>query len=254
MQLAGELSKINLGNILNLLQNGEVTGKLLLTQGLMTAFIFVRSGRIIHAESDNLSGTDALLELFLWLRGTFSFIETPLDGVTQSIADDVVIEKLVREGIACSTAKKYLDHKGISFRSVLCRTDQPYQGPDQDFLALIDGVSKLGDILARVSLKRYQYIRVVERLLKAKAIRLLSPDELSADIKLPDWVLSRLRQDNPDISRAIVEMVIWCDRVKCWMYQADAELAGIIDHIQPGSATMRAQNPEPLKSEEADEL
>jgi hypothetical protein len=50
-------------------------------------------------------------------------------------------------------------------------------------------------------------------------------------IKLPAWVVSRLKQDNPDLSQAIVEMVIWVDRVKCWMYQADADLEKVIGEI-----------------------
>lgn len=46
-------------------------------------------------------------------------------------------------------------------------------------------------------------------------------------IQLPDWVVARLRQDNSDIAQAIVDMVVWADRVKCWMFQADADFERI---------------------------
>jgi hypothetical protein len=53
----------------------------------------------------------------------------------------------------------------------------------------------------------------------------------SQQTQLPDWVVARLRQDNEDISQAIIDMVIWVDRVKCWMYQTDADFAEIMRQI-----------------------
>ncbi len=51
-------------------------------------------------------------------------------------------------------------------------------------------------------------------------------------VDLPDWVVARLKQDNEDLSRSIVDMVIWVDRVKCWMYQADAYFERILIELQ----------------------
>jgi hypothetical protein len=45
-------------------------------------------------------------------------------------------------------------------------------------------------------------------------------------------VEARLKQDNPDISKAIVDMVIWADRVKCWLYQADSDLLNLAEEIE----------------------
>jgi len=55
-------------------------------------------------------------------------------------------------------------------------------------------------------------------------------------VELPQWVTSRLKQDNPDLTQAIVEMVIWVDRVKCWMYQADADMNKIVGQLTDGQA------------------
>ncbi len=52
------------------------------------------------------------------------------------------------------------------------------------------------------------------------------------DINLPDWVMARLKQDNSDISKAITDMVIWADRLKIWIYQADADLENILARLQ----------------------
>jgi hypothetical protein len=51
------------------------------------------------------------------------------------------------------------------------------------------------------------------------------------EIDLPDWVVARLKQDNPDLNQAIVDMVVWADRVKIWMYQSDAELEKITGEL-----------------------
>jgi hypothetical protein len=53
-----------------------------------------------------------------------------------------------------------------------------------------------------------------------------------AEINLPDWVLARLRQDNSNISQAITDMVIWADRLKCWIYQADADMESVLARMQ----------------------
>jgi hypothetical protein len=52
-----------------------------------------------------------------------------------------------------------------------------------------------------------------------------------SEIDLPDWVLARLKQDNGNISQAITDMVIWVDRLKCWIYQADADMERIISSL-----------------------
>jgi len=50
-------------------------------------------------------------------------------------------------------------------------------------------------------------------------------------LNLPDWVVARLQQDNPDLTQSIVDMVVWVDRIKYWMFRADADLAGLVDEL-----------------------
>ena len=60
--------------------------------------------------------------------------------------------------------------------------------------------------------------------------------EIAQEMQLPNWVVARLKQENDDISQAIIDMVIWVDRVKCWMYQTDADFTQISDEIQGARA------------------
>ena len=97
---------------------------------------------------------------------------------------------------------------------------------------------------------KYQLLRICHKMIDIDAepdICCLEDNVSEANqINLPNWVIERLKQDNADVSQAVVDMVIWVDRVKCWMYQADAELAHIIEDVGAiGSGVTNGSNPEP---------
>jgi hypothetical protein len=226
MQLAGELTKISLPSLIQLLRNGELTGKVCLTQGAHTAFLYVLDGRLIHAETDVEQGRAAMLELFLWVSGTFSFVESDLQSVPHTLAPEEPAEKLIREGLAYLDKKKHLDQLRVTPRTVLQPTGKP--APDSLVYPHLDGITSLGTIADNLNLRRFDYICDVYDLLMQGAAVVVEPAAAADQITLPPWVVSRLKQDNPDISEAIVQMVIWVDRVKCWMYQADADLDQVV--------------------------
>lgn len=232
MQLAGDLTKISLPSLIQLLRNGELTGKVCLTQGANTAFIYVRDGRLTHVETDGDQGRAALLELFLWLSGTFSFVEANLENVPQSFSPDEPIEKIIREGMSYLDKKKHLDQLRVSGRTILKKTSDKWV--DNPIWEHLDGKSTLSQINYSLSLSRWESISFTfDLLVNGHAIVLEQPSE-DEQVHLPAWVISRLKQDNPDLTQAIVEMVIWVDRVKCWMYQADADLDNIVDQLKNG--------------------
>jgi hypothetical protein len=232
MQLAGELSKISLPSLIQLIRNGELTGKVCLTQGANTAFIYVSGGRIVHVETDADQGREALLELFLWLTGTFSFVEANLENVPESFSPDEPVEKIIREGMAYLERKKHLDQLQVSGRTVLRRArDKWVDNPLWDNL---DGRATLSQINHALGLSRWESINFTYDLLINGHALVVEQPENDAQVNLPPWVISRLKQDNPDLTQAIVEMVIWVDRVKCWMYQADADLDKIVGQLENG--------------------
>lgn len=235
MQLAGELTKISLPSLIQLLRNGEMTGKVCLTQGANTAFIYVRDGRIVHVETDADYGREALLELFLWLSGTFSFVEANLENVPQSFSPDEPVEKIVREGMAYLEKKKHLDQLRVSGRTVLKKAvDKWVENPLWEHL---DGRATLSQINYALGLSRFESINFAYDLLINSNALVVPPSIEDAQVELPSWVISRLKQDNADLTQAIVEMVIWVDRVKCWMYQADADLDKIAGQLDNGKKT-----------------
>lgn len=230
MQLAGELTKISLPSLIQLLRNGELTGKVCLTHGANTAFLYVDGGRIVHAETDTEQGRAALLELFLWTQGTFSFVEAEAVSMPHTVAPEEPIDKLVREGLNYLEKKKYLEQLRINGRTVLARSTERYF--DNAVYQQLDGRTPLGDICAALGFRRWDYVHAVHEIISRGLANVVEVRPSEDSIKLPSWVISRLKQDNPDLTQAIVEMVIWVDRVKCWMYQADADLDRIVDQLE----------------------
>lgn len=57
-------------------------------------------------------------------------------------------------------------------------------------------------------------------------------DQDMENIEIPSWVAARLRQENPDVAKAIADLVIWADKAKMWMYQADADFEKIVGQLE----------------------
>lgn len=241
MQLSGELAKVNLANLLQLVKTGGLTGKLTFSQGARTASVFVNNGEPIHAELEGEEGAEALMELFLWTSGTFSFNEEPIDGIFWTIDDedpDQSFERLLKDGIAYQEAKHYLDVFEITPRSILKPTGTAVSFAKQVLampgLERLDGKLTIAEALSGLDLTKREYVKTVSSWLLDGLADIAEPvllEEMNG-VDLPAWVVSRLKQDNPDISQAIVDMVIWVDRVKCWMFQVDVDFYKLRKRIE----------------------
>jgi hypothetical protein len=105
----GDLSQIQLLDILRLLVSGGKTGKLILTRGNDSGEIFVDNGVVTHASSGATSGEEALFNLMTWMIGKFTFtpglspgersIETPTDQLLEEGQRKVVEWEHIREAI-----------------------------------------------------------------------------------------------------------------------------------------------------------
>lgn len=237
MQLSGELAKVSFPNLLQLVKSGGLTGRVSLSQGARTAMILVSGGLPVHAETEGITGREAVYELFMWKSGTFAFSEESLPVLQESIffqQPDETFDRLIKTGLNYLEDQEFLDNLGVNFASVLVSkvASGNYQETEKlhPGLGRLDGVRTVADALAGLPLSRRELVHSVSSWLaegfaepvnKIVAMR-------ENQVLLPDWVVARLKQDNSELSKAIVDMVIWVDRVKCWMYQADADLESII--------------------------
>lgn len=228
MQLSGELAKVNLPNLLQLVKTGGFTGKLSISQGVRYAIILVRDGYPVHVELEGATGADALMELFLWTSGTFAFNEEKVDGSKVSLPENLNLSALIKDGILYVQQKTFLEELNVNPDTILKNTGTAVstakllQG--YKHINRLDGIKTLKEALAAERLSRREYVRTVAEWLENGLAEFVEPQSGQGNsLNLPTWVVSRLKQDNPDLTQAIVNMVIWVDRVKCWMYQTDAE-------------------------------
>lgn len=237
MQLAGELAKINLPSLIQMVRNGELTGKICLTRGVNTAFVFVEKGRIKHVESDVADGREALLDLFLWTTGTFSYIDCAVESAPQTISLEEPADKILKEGAAYAEAKRYLDQLRIGPSTILKATGKQSAKPNA-LLDLLDGRRTIDDVTESLGYTRFDTVRLLQEIVvEGRALVVEEPGGRNEQIVLPEWVISRLKQDNADVSQSIVQMVIWVDRIKCWMYQADADLDRLVGTLEEHCST-----------------
>lgn len=251
MQLSGELSKVSFANLLQLVRSGGLAGKITLAQGARQGSIDIDGGLPVHGEVENFVGKEALFEFFLWQSGTFAFSEVAnyvgIRTISFNSIDDT-FERFLKDGLAYLQAKQYLDELAVGPQSVLKAIDEKgdyasllMQNPG---LERIDGVRTLADALFSLNLTDREFVLVVADWFYGGLVQVAKPDYGVGDnqVDLPDWVVARLKQDNPDLAQAIVSMVIWVDRVKCWMYQADADFERILS--KSGLGQIAARNAE----------
>jgi hypothetical protein len=253
MQLNGELSKVSLPNLIQLVKNGELTGKITLMQGARAANIFVEQGDIVHVDIEGYTGREALFELFLWVTGTFSFSEMDLTNRPRTFnptQPEDSIDRLLREGINYLEQKKYLEQLRITGDTILAITDRLKELENQSIgnhrlaaalnmiqpvVNKLDGRSKLSEALKDLVMSRRAYAQILAIILAEGIAVVVEKPLVSSEesINLPSWVIARLKQDHSDLTQSIINMVIWVDRVKCWMYQADVDLMRVLDRLRP---------------------
>lgn len=101
--LYGQLGIFSLNTILSALNLQKVTGRLTLAQYDQIAEIMVRDGEVVDANYENTRGVNALLPLFSWENGVFSFIVQPVETQTINIPLPIL---QVRSAVYLEEAKK----------------------------------------------------------------------------------------------------------------------------------------------------
>jgi hypothetical protein len=84
--LYGQLGVFSLNTILSALNLQKVTGRLTLAQHDQIAEIIIRNGEVVDAWSETERGLNALLPLFGWEQGFFSFNLQPAETQTINIS------------------------------------------------------------------------------------------------------------------------------------------------------------------------
>jgi hypothetical protein len=254
VQLSGELAKVSFANLLQLVRSGGLAGKITISQGARLGAILIDGGLPVHAEVEGLVGKEAIFEFFLWKSGTFSFTEGIAAAGGRTIflntAGDTydTFDRLLKDGLAYLEAKQYLDELGVGPDSVLKVVEDKDRGDyarklmTNPGLERIDGVRSVSESLSHLSLSGRELTLIIADWFAGGLVQLARMPGSENSVELPEWVVARLKQDNQDLAKAIVDMVIWVDRVKCWMYQTDADFMRIITSLKTEQAAAGQAN------------
>ncbi len=258
MQLSGDLTKVSVPNLLQLVRTGALTGIISFNKDMNSATVLVENGYPCHAEAEGLQGLEAILELFLWNAGTFAFNEEDANYI--SVCTDYeltkcTLEYILKEGMRYVESKKFLEDIGVSMHSILKPIEKTKKIHPPE-MSLLDGKKTLKEALAPLDLSNSMFVTTVAdwimdelaepvSLGANKAETVSAPEAVNAadasaveSIRLPPWVVARLRQENSNISKAIENMVVWTDRAKIWLYQLEGDfgkIRAVLEREQPGA-------------------
>jgi len=273
MQLSGDLTKVSVPNLLQLVRTGALTGIISFNNDMNVATVLVENGYPCHAEAEGQQGLEAMLELFLWNAGTFAFNEEDANYI--SICTDFeltkcTLEYILKEGSRYVESKKFLEDIGVSIHSILkpIAKTKAIHPPE---MSLLDGKKTLQEALGPLNLSKSMFVTTVADWITDELAEPISlgatktetkaPVHKASDsalnqeagdfkdgetIRLPPWVVARLRQENGNISKAIENMVVWTDRAKIWLYQLEGDFGKIRsvldkDSVQTSSLAPPAQ-------------
>lgn len=266
MQLSGDLTKVSVPNLLQLVRTGALTGIISFNKDMNSATVLVENGFPCHAEAEGLQGFEALLELFLWNSGTFAFNEEDVNFI--SVCTDYeltkcTLEYILKEGMKYVESKRFLEDIGISINSILKPVEKTKNLHPPE-MSMLDGKKTLKEALGPLNLPKSMFVTTVADWLMDELAEPVSlgantiDNSVQADIsgqtresaetrdietiRLPPWVVARLRQENRDISKAIENMVVWTDRAKIWLYQLEGDFGRIRTVLEQDPSSLAMQN------------
>ena len=73
MSFQGSIQELPVPDIIQLVSVSGKTGMFMLVRGPERGYIFLKNGRIVHAELGSLSGEEAVYALAIWNQGDFKF-------------------------------------------------------------------------------------------------------------------------------------------------------------------------------------
>ncbi len=181
--LNGDLELVHITTVLQSLNTGQVSGRLVLQGTKGNVDIFIENGTPVHAVGPMGSGLDCLLQVIAWKQGKFNF-EPHLKTDVKTI--EIGLNALLMQGAHLQDNTNYLLEKGIRSETILAR--KRLQMPESEFDALIakgepidstlqknfylciDDRSSLKEIISKMQLPRMTWVPLVANLIRCDLI------------------------------------------------------------------------------------
>jgi hypothetical protein len=179
MSFQGSIQELPVPDIIQLVSVSGKTGMFMLVRGGERGFIFLKNGRIVHAELGGLSGEEAVYALAIWSTGDFQF--TPGKEV-ESVTIDKTNTSLLMEAARRLDEWKVLARKipGVDYVPVLKTRDlgEPVtlSPPEWNLIIRIDGTKTVEELARATTSNSFDTAKVLYGLVTADLIQMRPRD------------------------------------------------------------------------------
>lgn len=182
--LVGQLGIFSLNTILSALNLQKVTGRLTLAQYDQIAEIMIRNGEVVDAWSETERGLNALLPLFGWENGVFSFNPQAVETQTINISLPVL---QVRSAVYLEEQKNHRTRNSVFTREIpsaqhILEVNRDSEGevsikPEHWGILryLVTGPQTVEDMVKQTDTTMEAFVLVATDLVRANMLRVLSP-------------------------------------------------------------------------------
>jgi tetratricopeptide (TPR) repeat protein len=202
ISLAGELTEIELSDVLQAISICKMTGRLDLGDKLEQAELFFEDGALVHAQllnaldqSPRIVGDQVVLEVITWETGSF-FFHRGRNTKDRSIKRK--LEGLLLEGAGLSDYRDYLRKAGVTPDSILIKIGEPLEDKalcekllsgvpidanlQKKLFEPFDGKTTVGDIVHASAMPKSLWLPILFNLLSCELIGLKKALETGSSI------------------------------------------------------------------------
>jgi tetratricopeptide (TPR) repeat protein len=202
ISLAGELTEIELSDVLQAISICKMTGRLDLGDKLEQAELYFEDGALVHAQllnaldqSPRIVGDQVVLEVITWETGSFFFHR---GRNTKERTIKRKLEGLLLEGAGLSDYRDYLRKAGITSDSILIKIGEPLSDQalcekllsgvpidanlQKKLFEPFDGKTTMGDIIHASNMPKSLWLPILFNLLSCELIGLKRAQETGASI------------------------------------------------------------------------
>ncbi len=177
MSFQGSIQELPVPDIIQLVSVSGKTGMFMLVRGGERGFIYLRNGRIVHAELGSLSGEEAVYALAIWSTGDFQF--SP-GRETESVTIEKTNTSLLMEAARRLDEWKVLARKipGVEYVPVLKAREMgeaiTLSPPEWNLLICIDGRRSVEDLARATRSNSFDTAKILYGLVTADLVEMRS--------------------------------------------------------------------------------
>lgn len=197
--LAGDLSLVQVTNLLPSMQMARMTGKLTFENAHCRTHVYFEDGAPVHAYSEEEEGQDALLEVLTWKEGHFKF--HPKEAAPKKTVDQP-LDTLMLKGVKIIDCATFLSSAGIDADSLLDKKqtsltkeefDEIVNSSKLDTTSLkklydrFNSTTTLAEAARGLGLPRSKWAGLVAQLLRLDLIKKCEP-KMASSVLMPKMI------------------------------------------------------------------